>query len=91
MQIVDFKSNQFFYDVDKNLWKLIDITEVRSLLNEKRKRQIIVHLYSPETKKIKRLDYVEFESNFVKIESGLLKEVELLNRLFTLESEQFYQ
>ena len=84
MQLVDFNRNQSFFDLDFQHWKLIDITEVKSLLNEK-KTQIVVHLFNPETKKIRRINYVEFESNFRKIESGLIDEVTELNRLFSLD------
>lgn len=84
MQAVDFNRNQSFFDSNFQHWKLIDITEVKSLLNEK-KTQIVVHLFNPETKKIRRVNYVEFESNFRKIESGLIDEVTELNRLFSLE------
>jgi hypothetical protein len=84
MQAVDFNRNQSFFDLNFQHWKLIDITEVKSLLNEK-KIQIVVHLFNPETKKIRRVNYVEFESNFRKIESGLIDEVTELNRLFSLE------
>ena len=84
MQAVDFNRNQSFFDLNFQHWKLIDITEVKSLLNEK-KTQIVVHLFNPETKKIRRVNYVEFESNFRKIESELIDEVTELNRLFSLE------
>ena len=84
MQAVDFNRNQSFFDLNFQHWKLIDITEVKSLLNEK-KTQIVVHLFNPETKKIRRVNYVEFESNFRKIESGLIDEVTELNRLFNLD------
>lgn len=83
MQLVDFNRNQSFFDLDFQHWKLIDITEVKSLLNEK-KTQIVVHLFNPETKKIRRVNYVEFESNFRKIESGLIDEVLMLNHLLEL-------
>lgn len=83
MQAVDFNRNQSFFDLNFQHWKLIDITEVKSLLNEK-KTQIVVHLFNPETKKICRVNYVEFESNFRKIESGLIDEVLMLNHLLGL-------
>ena len=82
MQLVNFETNQCFFDKNSETWRLIDITEVRSLLNPDKRTQVVVHLFSPETKKIKRVNYVEFESNFKKIESGLVYEVNLLNRIF---------
>lgn len=85
MQAVDFNRNQSFFDLNFQHWKLIDITEVKSLLNQDKKTQVVVHLFNPETKKIRRVNYVEFESNFRKIESGLIDEVTELNRLFSLE------
>lgn len=82
---VDYNRQDCFFDLENETWKLIDITEVKSLLNSSKKTQVVVHLFSPETKKIKRVNYIEFESNFKKIESGLIDEVNLLNQLFNLE------
>lgn len=86
MQLVDFNRNESFFDKNLQCWRLIDITEVKSLLNQNKKTQVVVHLFNPETKKIQRVNYVDFESNFKKIESGLVYEVNLLNRIW--ESEQ---
>lgn len=85
MQIVEFDRNQFFLDEQKQVWRLIDITEIKSLLDSGRRTQVIVHLFNHLSKKIKRISYVDFESNFTKIESGLIDEVNLLNRIFSQE------
>ena len=84
MQVVNFDRNQCFFDKNSETWRLIDITEVKSLLNPDKRTQVVVHLFNPETKKIQRVNYVEFESNFKKIESGLVDVVVMLNRLLEL-------
>lgn len=82
---VDYKPKQpFFQKKDKTVWFLVDITEVKSLVLDAKPRTV-VHLYNEETKKMKRLRFAEFESQFELILSSLPDKVIFFNQCLDLE------
>jgi hypothetical protein len=82
---VDYKPKQPFFQIkDKTVWFLVDITEVKSLVLDAKPRTI-VHLYNEETKKMKRLRFAEFESQFELILSSLPDKVIFFNQCLDLE------
>jgi hypothetical protein len=87
MQVNDFVKDQKFVEKRKPsiVWSLLDITEAISLLHPENGKQIVVHLLDKKTRKIKRILYVHFESNFVKVENTLIDKVTELDRLFLVD------
>lgn len=82
---VDYKPKQPFFQIkDKTVWFLVDITEVKSLILDAKPRTI-VHLYNEETKKMKRLRFAEFTSQFEAIQSSLPDKVIFFNKCLDLD------
>lgn len=84
---LDYSTNQYFVDPQGTTWTLLDISEVKSLLNSKKKPQIVVHLLNKKDNRIVRINFVKFESNYRLIESGLAEQVSFLENCFALESD----
>jgi hypothetical protein len=82
----DYKKDQKFIERKTNkLWSLLDITETTSLLHPETGTQILVHLIDRESKRIKRVAYVHFESNFMRVENSMVEQINKLNNILNLE------
>ena len=82
----NYFSNQCFLSLqDKTIWYLVDITEVQSLVL-KASARTLVHLYDKQTKKVKRIRFAEFESQFVALQSELVDKVVAFNQLLSVEA-----
>ena len=87
---VDYKPQQPFINLKEgSIWHLIDITEAQSLVL-KTGVQTIVHLYNKETKKVRRLRFSEFETQFELIQSGLVNKVIAYNKLLEVEATNHF-
>lgn len=83
---VDYKKDQLFLEKSQNkIWRLLDIYEVQSLLHKSTSNQVVVHLFDIKSKKIRRLNFANFESNYFALESNLAEQVLILNKLFKID------
>lgn len=84
---VDYKPKQLFLNkAEGTIWYLVDITEVKSLILDAKKRTI-VHLFNEDTKRMKRLRFPEFESQFEPLQNNLPEKVVFFNKCLEINQE----
>lgn len=85
--LVDYYYKQPFLDAKTKtkVWYLIDVIEATSLLKNSGKTEIVAHLFSPETKKLKRVSLAELDSRYLGVNSSMVDEVIKLNKFLNLD------
>lgn len=69
MNELNYKKSQVVVDKEGTIWVLVDIVEIKSLLNNSRKPEMIVYLRPKSKKKITKATYSDFLNSFTPFHS----------------------